>query len=228
MPQGGAGACNGRPAALLLGRCAAPASAVRRRGPATTRRRAACNIISCVLESIQRLWSGEGDQSPSHTVSAQPGARRDQGASQPLLCPVRVCGSRSRPAARRWGCQPLAPVVSGGPPAFGADQTHPQESEARLQLSSTALTPRLRRRCRRLASLALRPSAGAAGTAAMLNLQMMAAPRVGSPVSSPRSPQSAKHGELIRLAKGKRRRRRPSGRSLQLACCRSLLRAAKL
>lgn len=38
----------------------------------------------------------------------------------------------------------------------------------------------------------------------MLNLQMMAGPRVASPVSSPRSPHSAKHGELIRLAKGKR------------------------
>lgn len=35
----------------------------------------------------------------------------------------------------------------------------------------------------------------------MLNLQMMAGPRVASPVSSPRSPHSAKHGEVIRLAK---------------------------
>ena len=63
------------------------------------------------------------------------------------------------------------------------------------------------RRGRHLASLAF-STRRRTPSAAMLNLQMMAGPRVASPVSSPRSPHSAKHGEVIRLAKGKRRRRR--------------------
>lgn len=134
------------------------------------------------------------------------------GASAPPRATTHPSGDRAQPAARCTKTRSPSRVGLSASPLHSLPRTSQGCVTRPSVLRRCPGCLRRRRlpcrRCPRLPPLVFFSSRRRGPPAAMLNLQMMAGPRVASPVSSPRSPHSAKHGEVIRLAKGERRRRR--------------------